>query len=571
MNKNVVLNRRTLLWGTGILGTTGLLTACGGSGSNTTSAATASMAAVGDEIKVEINEQDVANLQQGGTLTLPVLTLGPDFNITSQNGNAADNALVLSTTHANMATGLWQSDFVGEGTVNPVFCESYEAETVDGVQTIRVKLNPNAKFNDGTPIDIEALRTSWNVFKSTEGDYNIVNSGMYEFIESIEEDGDPFTVVVKMAEPFYPADSLFGSVLHPAMADPEVFNNGWTDNPNPDYGIGPFKLEEWNSAEKRFSVVPNENWLGDKPLLERITFRQMEATAARAAFRNGEIDAVGARTLAAYKDVEGTADAEPRRSLRLFSGGLNLNPARIQDVALRRAIFAGTDRKALSDIRFQGLNWTEETPGSMLLLPVSEYYQDNYPAERGVEAAQKILEDAGYTKSGDYYSKDGKNASFRVTNFGDDPGSAALAQTMIEQMKTIGIECSIDQQPDANFASVVGNKEYDMTFSGYTVGSDATSATRQYYHSSNLDGAAGSEEIDAMIAEMEKIEDDAERNAKCNEIEKKFMAEFATLGTVFNGPDIHYCKTKLANYGAAMFGSPRSNPNSWSRVGWMKS
>ena len=62
MNKNVVLNRRTLLWGTGILGTTGLLTACGGSGSNTTSAATASMAAAGDEIKVEINEQDVADL-----------------------------------------------------------------------------------------------------------------------------------------------------------------------------------------------------------------------------------------------------------------------------------------------------------------------------------------------------------------------------------------------------------------------------------------------------------------------------------------------------------------------------
>lgn len=168
MNKNVVLNRRTLLWGTGILGTTGLLTACGGSSGNTTSAASASMAAAGDEVKVEINEQDVANLQQGGTLTLPVSTIGPDFNITSQNGNAADNALVLSTTHANMATGLWQSDFVGEDTVNPAFCESYEAETVDGVQTIRIKLNPDAKFNDGTPIDIEALRTSWNVFKSTE-------------------------------------------------------------------------------------------------------------------------------------------------------------------------------------------------------------------------------------------------------------------------------------------------------------------------------------------------------------------------------------------------------------------
>ena len=469
-----------------------------------------------------------------------------------------------------MTSGIWQSDFEGNPSVNPDFCESYESETVDGVQTIRVKLNSKAKFNDGTPIDIESLRTSWNVFKSTEGDYNIVTSGMYEFIESIEEDGDTFSAVVTMKQPYYPADNLFGTLLHPAMADPAVFNEGWTDNPNPDYGVGPFKLEEWNSAEKRLSVVPNENWWGAKPILDRITFRQMEATAARAAFRNGEIDAVEARTLAAYKDVEGTADAEPRRSLRLFSGGLNLNPARIQDVALRRAIFAGTDRKALSDIRFQGLNWSEETPGSMLLLPISEYYQDNYPAERGVEAAQKILEDAGYTRNGDYYAKDGANASFRVTNFGDDPGSAALAQTMVEQMKAIGIECSIDQQPSANFASVVGNKEYDMAFSGYSVGSDATGATRQYYHSSNLDGAAGSEEIDAMIAEMEKIEDDAERNAKCNEIEKKFMAEFATLGTVFNGPSIFYCKTKLANYGAAMFGGPSANPHLWARLGWMK-
>ncbi|WP_326503204.1 ABC transporter family substrate-binding protein [Rothia nasimurium] len=570
MNKNVVLNRRTLLWGTGILGTTGLLTACGGSGSNTTSAATASMAAAGDEIKVEINEQDVANLQTGGVVNLPVSSLGPDFNISSQNGNSANNSFVLSTFHTSMTSGIWQSDFEGSPSINPDFCESYESETVDGVQTIRVKLNPKAKFNDGTPIDIESLRTSWNVFKSTEGDYNIVTSGMYEFVESIEEDGDAFSAVVTMSQPYYPAENLFGTLLHPAMADAEVFNNGWTDNPNPDYGVGPFKLEEWNSAEKRLSVVPNENWWGTKPILDRITFRQMEATAARAAFRNGEIDAVGARTLAAYKDVEGTPDAEPRRALRLFSGGLNLNPARIQDVALRRAIFAGTDRKALSDIRFQGLNWTEETPGSMLLLPVSEYYQDNFPEERGVEAAQKILEDAGYTKNGNYYAKDGANASFRVTNFGDDPGSAALAQTMVEQMKAIGIECSIDQQPDANFTSVVGNKEYDMTFSGFTVGPDATSVTRQFYHSSNLDGAAGSEEIDTMIADMEKIEDDAERNAKCNEIEKKFMAEFATLGTVFNGPDIYYCKTKLANYGAAMFGGPSANPHLWARVGWMK-
>lgn len=96
------------------------------------------------------------------------------------------------------------------------------------------------------------------------------------------------------------------------------------------------------------------------------------------------------------------------------------------------------------------------------------------------------------------------------------------------------------------------------------------SAARQFYHSINqTDGAAGSPEIDAIIEEMEGIEDDAQRNAKCNEIEKKFMEEFATLGTVFNGPDIMFAKKKLTNYGAAMYGSPVSYPQRWSQVGWM--
>lgn len=572
MAKNFVMNRRTLLMGSLAAGSVGLLAACGGgSSSGSSGAASASALGVGEDIAklVSVNPKEKSDLKEGGVLNLPVGSLGPDFNTNSQNGNSADTALVISTVSAISTTGLWQSDFAGVSTVNKDFCESFESSLEDGVQIHRIKLNPKAKFNDGTAIDIKALQATANVFKSADNGYNIVNSGAYAYVKSVEADGDDFTVKVTMETPYYPSDSLFGAVLHPALEDREIFKDGFVDNPRPEYMAGMFKVDNWNSAEKTFTVVPNENWWGEKPILERITFKQMEPAAARAAFKNGEIDATGARTQAAYKDVDGTAGSEMRRGQRLFSGGLNVNPARVTDQALRLAIFAAADRKALADIRFAGLNWSEELPGSMLLMPFSAEYRDNFSKAIEGKTPATILEGAGYEKSGDYYAKDGANAKVAITNFGDDPSGAALSQTFVQQMKAAGIECTIDQQPDANFAKVVGNKEYDVTFSGYTVGPEGITATSQYYLSSNNDGI-GNAEIDKMIGEMMLIEDDKERAAKCNEIELKHMQEVTTLGTVFNGPDIYACKTGLANYGAALFGSTRLDPTSWAKVGWVK-
>ena len=68
---------------------------------------------------------------------------------------------------------------------------------------------------------------------------------------------------------------------------------------------------------------------------------------------------------------------------------------RVLDVAVREAIFAAVDREALRKVRFNGLNWEEPSSGSMMLLPFSEYYQDNYPVkETGPDAAKKVLSSA---------------------------------------------------------------------------------------------------------------------------------------------------------------------------------
>ena len=88
----------------------------------------------------------------------------------------------------------------------------------------------------------------------------------------------------------------------------------------------------------------------------------MDTAAERAAFKNDELDAIGATTASAYKELKEVANTEIRRGARLFAGGLTMNPARMQDVALRRAVVVGLNREALAKVRFQGLDYEEKLP-----------------------------------------------------------------------------------------------------------------------------------------------------------------------------------------------------------------
>ena len=565
MEKNFILNRRTVLGGAAALGTVGVLAACG---SSKNSNATTQGATVGTDAKelYDLGEAAVSELKDGGTLRLSVTSLGPDFNLLGTNVTAYTQA-ALSPMYYN---GIWQSDPMGKRTLSPEFAKSFDVSEENGVPVVSIELNPEAKFNDGTPIDYKALQATWNILKSTDGDYKIETSGIYGSVGSVERDGDDFKVKVTFATPYFPVNVLFGEILHPALLDKELFNNGFVDNPHPEYAAGPFTIAEggWNSAEKTLTLTRNEKWWGDKPVLERIIFRQMDSAAERAAFKNDEIDAAPATAAASYKELKEVANTEMRRGVRLFSGGMIMNPARMQDVALRRAVMAGLKRDAISKVRFQGLDYEEKVPGSMIHMPFSEYYQDNYPTPNNdASVASKILEEAGYTKNGDYYEKDGKQAAFKYSVFGDDPTSKAVAQTVVQQLKDAGINVELDARAASEFGKAMQSKDYDATASGYGLTNpDATQATQQFYLREKPEDA-GTDEINEMIEKMKLIADDKERNQACNEIEKKHMAEVAVMVPLFNGPEYRFVKKGLHNYGVSLF---QGNGIHWEKVGWAK-
>ena len=112
--------------------------------------------------------------------------------------------------------GIWRSTFKGEDELDPNYCLGFEAKEVDGKITAEVRLNPKAVFNDGTPVDIEAIRAAWTVYRNPDDGYNVIATPFWQQVASIDPvDGDKTRVKIVMTKPMYPAETLGLLGLHP--------------------------------------------------------------------------------------------------------------------------------------------------------------------------------------------------------------------------------------------------------------------------------------------------------------------------------------------------------------------
>lgn len=565
-NMHLSLSRRSMLGGLTALGAAGALAACDQSGTEQASTGVESKKATDkiDEL-LDYNPQPAENLDKGGTLTMTVASLGPNYNVWANAGNNVDTSdLYASIDRASV----WSSKADGTPVLNKDFCEN--AEYTDGDKPkITYTLNPKAQYNDGTPFDWHVFENQWKMLNGSDPEIDVVSTDGYDRIESVTKGKDDREVIVTMKEVFQPWTDLYSGILAPHVNTKEIFNDGFINDMHPDWTCGPFKLEKLDTTQKRVTVVPNEKWWGAAPVLDRIVYTQMEDQATIPAFKNGEIDLTGAGTAERYASIQGTENMEIRRSQRTSVSGLNFNTTKgaLKDPAVRKAIYQCIDRSALSTLRFNGLNWSEEQPGSWMLMPFNPVYQDNYPAKFDVEAAKKTLEDAGYTAGSDgKRTKDGKALTVSIVTFGDDPTFNAVYQTAQKQMTAVGIDAQIDAKGSGDFNKVMEERSFELVFMAYTVGADPTGVVNQFFNSkssSNMTGT-GSAEIDKLIPTASVSPEIKERAKIANDIEKKFQELFPMM-PLFNGPSIMAVKTGLANYGPKLYLT-----TDWSLVGWEK-
>ena len=236
------------------------LTGCGGGGPSGPEAGKGQETGSDLTKLISINARDAKDLEPGGTVTLPLGSIGPDFNGFSRTGISGDNTALHRPIDAAGTWGCWNFDFDGTATPNKDFCEDVKSEVKDGKQTITIKVNEKATYNDGTPIDVKAFQNTWNMLKGENKDIDAVSSGAYEFVDSVKAGSSDKEVVVTTTQPVYPLDALFAGLIHPAVNTPELFNTGFTGDLHPEWMAGPFKVDQYDSAAKTVTLAQNEKW-----------------------------------------------------------------------------------------------------------------------------------------------------------------------------------------------------------------------------------------------------------------------------------------------------------------------
>jgi peptide/nickel transport system substrate-binding protein len=430
-------------------------------------------------------------------------------------------------------------------------------------------MNPSAKFNDGTPIDWRAFEASWKV-QSGDTQFNPNTTVGYSSISSVAKGDKDNEVIVTFAEPFYPVEFLFYNVSHPKNLDPDFFKTGWINNPNPELLAGPFTVESLNP--ERLVLKRNPAWWGEPAKLDQVIYRVMEDSASLNAFQNGEVDATGVGTADRLRQVRGMSNVQFRRGFAPFTAVYTMgrDSDLFKEEAARRAFVLGVDRDLLVQIRYQGMDWKEETPGSVLMFPWQDGYVDNlddlhYDPAR----AKQVLDDAGWKLGDDGFRyKDGRLAEFNYVTFGDDPTTAALARAQQKMAQDIGLKMNIDTRKSSDFSPTITGGTYDVVIMGWSLSDPFGYVQACQLFCSDSDSnysRLGSKELDERLRKPGTIADRAQAIAAAQSAERDALRFFGTF-PLFNGPDQIVVKAGLANYGPAGYATPdRKN------VGWQKS
>lgn len=501
----------------------------------------------------DYNPQPRENLKQGGELRIPVSNIAEQLNYFHGDGDARVTQI-----------GTWFRPQVllmdPDGTVkpNPAYLDDYSFGVEDGKTVLHFKVNEKAVWNDGTPIDVTAFKATWEAQNGTNEAYLPNATDGWKEIESVEAGENDRDVIVTFKGEFAWPEMVYSQLLHPAVNTPELFNTAFLGDWHPEWAAGPYTIEEFDKTGGVVTLVPNDKWWGEKPLLDKVSFIQMEPTAAVNALRNDEVDMAetgSAELLAQVKDLKGVETYSGQATANaLFT--LNGKSPALADLDVRKAVMTAINIEEVKKIVFNGLNYTEEPAGSLTLFSFQPHYFNALEKagrkDGDTEGAKKLLDEAGWVEGADgIREKDGVRLKLVFPVHSDTETAKARSLAVQNQLKKVGIEVEVDMRPSADFAEDYNTQNGDLFFLNFT-SSDPFGAAwfcQLYCSDSGLNlSATGTPEIDKMIhEELETISDPEEQTKKAMEMEAEIFSKTWGIMPVLNGPEIWTVKEGLAN------------------------
>lgn len=537
------------------------LSACGGPAAQPGAVSTAAPTAAASAKTAgwDINEQPRASLKQGGTARFAISDLMTNWNGAHVDGNQKGN----TDLQAPLTPKHYTFNASGKPVMNKNFLTDAKDEVTDGKQKITLTLNDKAVWGDGTKLAASDWIATWKALNGTDTAFQAASTEGWDQVESVVAGANEQQVVLtfKSTYPDWTAIVADGPYRADSVKDAETFNKAWTTLKN-EWLSGPYKVE--SISTDTVTEVPNDKWWGEKPLLDKITFKAIAPDATASAFANKEIDHLD---IGPDPDAYARASATPETSIRKAAGPnfrhitFNSKAPSLSDVKVRQAIVMGLDRTVIARSDLAGVAWDPTPLNNNVFLPSQPEFVDlgkETGIDYNVEGAKALLDEAGWTLGADgVREKDGQKLVVRfmaLSGVKAAENEALQAQNMLKQ---IGIDLQIVSTPIADFVSgtLLSGANFDLVAFSWIGTPYPMRGIDQIYGSGASNFAQlRSPELDALTAQIATEIDPAKRADLAKQAAKVIWTEVHTL-PLYQRPELVATTAKLANYGAFGLGS----------------
>lgn len=411
---------------------------------------------------------------------------------------------------------------------------------------IRFELRKGVKFHDGAPFTADDV-----VFSLTRA--MTPPSNMQSAVQSVKEvkkvDDHTVDLILKGPNP----------ILLRELTEARIMNKAWAEKNNSlksqDYaakeenfaarnanGTGPFIMVGWQ-PDVKVTLKKNPNWW-DKPTgnIDEVVFTPIKSAATRsAALISGQVDFVAdppPQDLARMKgspDIKLIEGAENRTiflGLDQFrdelpgAGTPGKNP--LKDKRVRQALYQAIDSAGLHSRTMRNLS----VPAGTMVAPMVNGWSkalDERAAKYDVEAAKKLLADAGYP-NGFALKLDCPND--RYVN------DEAICQAVTAMWTRIGVKTTLQAAPMSQFVTRVMNSDVSAYLFGWGVATfdalyslDSLMATKDGKTSAGVYNAGrfSNAELDTKIGQIKVEMDMAKRDALLADALKLVKDEYLYL------------------------------------------
>lgn len=311
-------------------------------------------------------------------------------------------------------------------------------------------LRQDVTFHDGTKFDAAAVvaNIAYITGPDTQSKIALGLLGPCKTATATAE----FTVEITCTAPYTPLLAQIGEP-YLGMQSPLAIETYGADLGQHPTGTGAFKFVSYQPDQslvvERFE---DYNWMAaadqEGPSnIAGITFQIVPNSQARVSqFQSGQSHAMQ-QTPGVYWKALGASGNYTQISVPISGLGIfaPINASRFptDDLAVRQAIMYAIDKTGVVQLAEAGVFPVSNTPLQKGMTGYDATLEDSYPYD--VEKAAQVLTDAGWTKPGEFWEKDGKRLTLDLTAISTVPSYPLLAQAMQGYLRDFGMDAQVRQ------------------------------------------------------------------------------------------------------------------------------